>query len=395
MALTPPDTIFERIGFRGPTGATGPTGSAGTGAGVTGATGPTGPTGTGATGPTGPTGATGPTINATTSVLGVVQLAGDLGGTATAPAVLAVNGVTYPAGGSLVTGQVPRVTASSAMVYGAVDLGNANAVTLSGLARGDVLYFNGTTLARLGAGTSGQFLTTGGAGADPAWSSNLVANNLTTTGAVIFGTTTSATGLIRAAVNTVIVAARNSANTGDVNCVATDASNNVFLSSSSSNQTHINCSGSVRFDNFGSTMVQIDNSGSAVNLTDQLGGQPFNLYQVDTGSASATGSTFTVHAQNATGTTATGGALVLSAGTGTTMSGSVSFGVAKSVGFFTGSTGVTSTQMPTNTGVGVIYIANCSTAPTANASGGGIFYVTGGALRYRSPGGTDTQLAPN
>lgn len=37
------------------------------------------------------------------------------------------------------------------------------------VAQGDVLYYNGSTWARLGAGTSGQFLKTNGAGANPAW----------------------------------------------------------------------------------------------------------------------------------------------------------------------------------------------------------------------------------
>ena len=36
-------------------------------------------------------------------------------------------------------------------------------------AQGDVLYYNGTDYARLGVGTSGQFLKTQGAGANPVW----------------------------------------------------------------------------------------------------------------------------------------------------------------------------------------------------------------------------------
>lgn len=38
-------------------------------------------------------------------------------------------------------------------------------------ARGDILYYNGTDYARLPPGTSGQYLKTNGAGADPAWAS--------------------------------------------------------------------------------------------------------------------------------------------------------------------------------------------------------------------------------
>jgi hypothetical protein len=41
--------------------------------------------------------------------------------------------------------------------------------SIAGLAQGDVLYYNGTSWVRLGAGTSGQFLKTNGSGANPAW----------------------------------------------------------------------------------------------------------------------------------------------------------------------------------------------------------------------------------
>ena len=80
-------------GPAGATGATGPEGLQGP-AGATGAQGAVGATGTGTTGATGPqgpagaTGATGPAASsATTSSLGTIQLAGDLGGTATSPTV--------------------------------------------------------------------------------------------------------------------------------------------------------------------------------------------------------------------------------------------------------------------------------------------------------------------
>jgi hypothetical protein len=36
-------------------------------------------------------------------------------------------------------------------------------------AQGDILYFNGTNLAKLAAGTAGRYLKTGGAGANPSW----------------------------------------------------------------------------------------------------------------------------------------------------------------------------------------------------------------------------------
>jgi hypothetical protein len=44
--------------------------------------------------------------------------------------------------------------------------------SIAGLAQGDVLYYNGTAWVRLGAGTSGQVLTTQGSGANPQWNTN-------------------------------------------------------------------------------------------------------------------------------------------------------------------------------------------------------------------------------
>ncbi len=44
-------------------------------------------------------------------------------------------------------------------------------------------------------------------------------------------------------------------------------------------------------------------------------------------------------------------------------------------------------------GVGVIFLENCTTVPTANPTGGGILYVTGGALKFRGSGGTVTNIA--
>ena len=54
-------------------------------------------------------------------------------------------------------------------------------------AQGDVLYYNGTDYVRLGAGTAGQALTTGGSGANVSWTTIS-----TTMGGDISGTTTNA-----------------------------------------------------------------------------------------------------------------------------------------------------------------------------------------------------------
>lgn len=52
------------------------------------------------------------------------------------------------------------------------------------LSQGDVLYYNGTNLTNLGAGTSGQFLKTQGAGANPVWATPSGSSPLTTKGDV-------------------------------------------------------------------------------------------------------------------------------------------------------------------------------------------------------------------
>ena len=62
------------------------------------------------------------------------------------------------------TGNVPTNT-----TYWNVMAQGADIASISGLAQGDILYYNGTDWVRLGAGTSGQVLQTGGTGANPSW----------------------------------------------------------------------------------------------------------------------------------------------------------------------------------------------------------------------------------
>ena len=63
------------------------------------------------------------------------------------------------------TGNLPTDTTYwNVMAQGGTDI-----TSISGLAQGDILYYNGTDWVRLGAGTSGQVLQTGGTGANPSW----------------------------------------------------------------------------------------------------------------------------------------------------------------------------------------------------------------------------------
>ena len=79
------------------------------------------------------------------------------------------------------------VGTSDSPEFAGVNIGNASDTTITrvsagvlavegnqipspgSVAQGDVLYYNGTVWARLAAGTSGQFLKTNGAAANPAW----------------------------------------------------------------------------------------------------------------------------------------------------------------------------------------------------------------------------------
>lgn len=136
--------------------------------------------------------------DATTSAKGIVQLAGDLAGTAAAPSVasgaitagkIADGAVTEAkiADGAVTTNKIGNSqvtyakiqnvgTTSRALGRKTAGAGVIEELTLSELldfigsaAQGDILYRGATGWARLPAGTAGQFLKTQGAGADPTW----------------------------------------------------------------------------------------------------------------------------------------------------------------------------------------------------------------------------------
>lgn len=57
--------------------------------------------------------------------------------------------------------------------------------------------------------------------------------------------------------------------------------------------------------------------------------------------------------------------------------------------------GVNAIKDNNNNGVGVLRMANALTVPTGTPTTAGVLYVEGGALKYRSPGGTVTTLGAN
>lgn len=135
--------------------------------------------------------------------------------------------------------------------------GTVSAVTST---QGSILYHNGSAWTALTYGAAGKVLQTNGVGADPTWET--VSGGSFTAG-------------------------------GD-------------LTGNSSSQTVVNLSGS-------SNIVTI--SAGTLNWTNSTNNP--KLSQADNSTASATGYSLTIQAQNATGTTSTGGNIIISSGTGT------------------------------------------------------------------------------
>ena len=91
------------------------------------------------------------------------------------------------AGGGDVTGDDTSTTAQNIVAYSGT--GGKNITELTGT-QGDILYHNGTSWAKLGAGTVGQYLKTGGAGANPSWGYGAIIHSSKSAGATTTGADT-------------------------------------------------------------------------------------------------------------------------------------------------------------------------------------------------------------
>lgn len=139
------------------------------------------------------------------------------------------------------------------------------------------------------------------------------------------------TGSIRVANNTIILAARNAANSVDLPLVYTDSSDHVYYTNGGAIPAYIALHSTGAYRVVYSTVAEwLSSAGPVVfdvNLTGRIRfGSTMStptLTQADLTTNGATGQTLTVQAQNATGTTSTGGALVLTSGTGTSSAGDV------------------------------------------------------------------------
>ena len=323
--------------------------------------------------------------DATGSTNGIVRLTGNLGGTASSPTV---------------TG-----------------------LTMGSDAQGDIVYRGSSAYVRLGAGTSGQALVTGGTGANPAWGTDFGSQNLTTTGAALLGATPRASaGTVRLP-NAFTFGARNAANSADVSFLTVDSSNQTIVGDgTNSGNLLLRGSASVRLQ-IGTTTYLNLNSATASLLAPNVQFDPNaaspSINQGTKGSDAATNA-LTVQAQSAfasASTNVSGGALQLQGGArqGTTgkrgavrlqLNASTSENMVEACDVQASGTAasrvlslvrpsaITTTEMPTNTGDLVIYIGNAATAPTANPVSGGILYVEAGALKYRGTSGTVTTIGP-
>lgn len=114
--------------------------------------------------------------------------------------VIAVEGVTVPLNSVTSTHTAQQIELGNAtdttltrLAAGVIGIEGNQVITASGTAaQGDVLYYNGTAWVRLAAGTSGQFLKTNGAGANPAWASETIG------GVTLLSTLTTTSGTTQA-----------------------------------------------------------------------------------------------------------------------------------------------------------------------------------------------------
>lgn len=95
------------------------------------------------------------------------------------------------AGGGDVVGDDTSTTAQNIVAY--TGIGGKNITELTGT-QGDILYHNGTSWQKLGAGSAGQYLRTNGAGANPSWGFNKLYNRSTSNQGAGFATDTYLTG---------------------------------------------------------------------------------------------------------------------------------------------------------------------------------------------------------
>lgn len=291
---------------------------------------------------------------------------GDLSGTSSSQTVIKINGATVPAAGSLTTGHVLQVSGTSATTYGYItnsnvdssaaisysklnlsgsivnaDINNSAAIAYSKL---DLVDFIVNTDINSSAAIAGTKI-------DPDFGSQ----NITTTGVITLGASAATDGKIRLPYNGVsavtVIGVKDSSNNdrkfltwGAGDLIQLGEASRVFDITTLSSTINLNSTthnivvgaGHWTLQDFSANnLLQINTSTPAMNIglanVNYLAtvASP-TIKQADDSTGSATGDALTIQAQNATGATSTGGALVLTSGTGTSINGSVRLQVAGS-----------------------------------------------------------------
>lgn len=349
---------------------------------------------------------------------------------ATTVATFDGTGITAP--GSLLIGATPRAAAGTIRMPQAGTIALRNAADSADLnilsAAANVLTFGGTSNAgvRVGVATGAdvQAQVNGTAVA------TFDATGATIPGVILLGaaaTARASTGLIRAAKNQDFVTFRNDNDTADITAIAMGATNVLYIGSSGGTTrraatTFVDATTQISLATSGSGRATVTAS-AVTSFVSQIGfgetlGTPNLTHQTRTGNNAA--GTLTVAAQQASATASgatndAGGDLLLAGGDRRANTGrrkGVRIGLttaaaqtmleatdvqpegtaASRVLALVVGAAVTSTEMPTNSGDRVIYVANAATAPTASAVGGGILYAEAGALKWRGSSGTITTL---
>lgn len=310
-------------------------------------------------------------------------------------------------------------------------------VSLSGVAQGDLLFRGASKWNNLAAGTSGYYLKSNGAGADPSWASVSVSPagssgqlqwnssssfagaaylNYATSGSiltitdgaitdvplVVDGVTSQSGDLQQWKVNGTTKAKVNASGNATVNSTLYFEDANGYITRSAASNT-----------------LSFAPSGAAVIMTLTAAGlyAPSRIYSLlNTGTID-----MTVGPRNRGGNTGTGGSITILGGTGSTSgtpsAGGASYlkggdggtnqngGVAYVLGgakngsgtdgnvviCYTGSAAIGNLALfgagSFGSGVNVLSIANATTAPSTDPTGGGVLYCQGGALKARSSGG--------
>ena len=336
--------------------------------------------------------------DATLYTKGVLRIGGDLSGDAMSQVVSQINGASVPAAGALTTGWVLQATGLSALGYGQV--------TTNGIADSAV------TAAKLAGSITAGHLSVGGTnvvlwsnGSSNSWTGNPITTSLTASSYIAVGGTTglATTGTIRVPAVASLIA-RNSTGTGDNNVIS--ASSDLTFVGNTAGTTYVDGGATIYLRTSSSTnKLVIGNATTNIYTSNFQYGPAVSsptINQNDVTTASATGITLTIQAQNATGTTSTGGTLLLKSGTGTTAAGlvQVSPGGTLVADFATtyvnlyagGATASTANlifraRVGSTTAAAIYYNMAPSTASSTNS----LMYIDGGFLQFQPT--TQTTIA--